>query len=274
VKRTDSSNVRSYGIVVTGGGSGLGFSLAAGFLEAGDRVVICGRDGRRLEYAVQELQRRFPEGVLYSMVCDVSKSSDLERFSSFVLDKLGMVDRWINNAGSAGLRKRPLWELGSEDICEVCATNLAGTMMASAVAVNLMLRQPPSRRPVYHIFNMGFSWFGAGFSRTSVPHRTSKLAVATVTALLQKELRAKGTRAIGVHELSPGLVKTALLFRDAAPETVDFLQKVAEEPEIVARVLVRKIRAASDFSSRVRYASFSSVAFRAFAAALSGRAPG
>ncbi|MCF8217158.1 MAG: SDR family NAD(P)-dependent oxidoreductase [Chlorobium sp.] len=37
------------GVVVTGGSSGLGFALASAFLEAGDRVVICGRDAEKPE---------------------------------------------------------------------------------------------------------------------------------------------------------------------------------------------------------------------------------
>jgi chlorophyll(ide) b reductase len=108
------------GVVVTGGSGGLGFAFASGFLEAGDRVVICGRNTEKLEHALLDLSGRDPAGSVYAAVCDVSNAADLKDFSLFVKDKPGRVDRWINNAGSAGTRKRHLWELDEFDICEVC----------------------------------------------------------------------------------------------------------------------------------------------------------
>ena len=255
------------GVVITGGGSGLGFSLASGFLEAGDRVVICGRDAAKLEGALRSLSERVQGGSVHAAVCDVSKAADLKDFSLFVQDRLGRVDRWINNAGSAGAYKRPLWELDVGDMQEVCATNLAGTMMASAEALRIMLAQPASPRPLYHIFNMGFSRAGAKFSRSSVPHRASKTSVASVTRFLSEEIRNNAITSVGVHELSPGLVKTPLLMQGNDPKTLRFLESVAEEPDHVARVLVPKIRAIGSRCGKVSYASFAGIAFRSMLAA-------
>lgn len=44
------------GVVITGGSKGLGFALAREFLAAQDKVVICGRDARRVEHATAALQ--------------------------------------------------------------------------------------------------------------------------------------------------------------------------------------------------------------------------
>ncbi|NTW93352.1 MAG: SDR family oxidoreductase [Chlorobiaceae bacterium] len=259
------------GVVITGGSAGLGLALAAGFLEAGDRVAICGRDAVRLAGALDDLVLRVPSGEVHGMVCDVSRPSELTGFLSFVRERLGRVDRWINNAGSAGTLQRPLWDLDSGEMLEVCSTNLAGSMMASGEVVGLMLRQPPSLRPLYHLFNMGFSPAGARFSRSSLPHRVSKTAVASLTAFLSEELLRNGVGSIGVHELSPGLVRTELLFRGVSPETRRFLEHVAEDPERVAKALVPKIRRISSRSRPVRHASFPGILFRSLKAVLVSR---
>lgn len=272
--RSEARVPEPLGVVVTGGSSGLGFALVAAFLKAGDRVVTCGRDAGRLDHALRELRRTTSCGELHAVVCDVSNASGLESFASFVRERLGRVDRWINNAGSAGRRKRALWELGLEESLEVISTNLCGSAMACSVVVRLMLEQPGSAFPVYHIFNMGFSRAGARFSRSSVPHRASKTGVAAVSRFLLDDLCRHGVTSIGVHELSPGLVKTPLLFSDVEPQTARFLDALAEKPELVAEKLVPKIRAIGSRGGTVRYSSFAGTFFRALVAMVSGAIPG
>ena len=43
----------------TGGSRGLGFAMAREFLQAGDRLVICGRNPERLKEALAALQGEF-----------------------------------------------------------------------------------------------------------------------------------------------------------------------------------------------------------------------
>ena len=150
----------SLGVVITGGSSGLGYALSEAFLSAGDRVVICGRNQQRLDDALRALRSKAIHGELYGIVCDVGDPSAVKRLVVFAASRLGRVDRWINNAGTAGRLKRSLWELQSDDILETCTTNLSGSLMLCAEAVRLMERQPPSLIPCYHIFNMGFSSTG------------------------------------------------------------------------------------------------------------------
>ena len=252
----------SLGVVITGGSKGLGYALAAEFLAAGDRVVICGRDAQRLAESLQALQRAVPDGEISGIKCDIGDPSAAKVLADFAVAKLGKVDRWINNAGTAGMLKRPLWELDADDMLETCTTNLAGTLMLCAEAVKVMRRQPSFAKPCYHIFNMGFSLLGASFSRSAVPHKSSKRGVAEVTHFLARELNAAGITSIGVHELSPGLVLTDLLLRDASEEAGRFLRVIAEKPEKVAAILVPKIRSITARNSRLRYESLAKMVFR------------
>ncbi len=243
----------SLGVVITGGSKGLGYALASAFLSNGDRVVICSRNLQRLEDALYTLRLAVPEGKIYGIVCDVGDPSSGRILADFAVSRLGRVDRWINNAGTAGQLKRPLWELYPEDILETCTTNLSGTIMMCAEAIRVMERQPSSIKPRYHIFNMGFSFIGAALSRSAVPHKASKRGVAELTNFLYRELKVSGITSIGVHELSPGLVHTGLLLQDASEEAKRLFELIAENPETVSSVLVQKIRSITGSNTRIRY---------------------
>ncbi|NTV01416.1 MAG: SDR family oxidoreductase [Chlorobiaceae bacterium] len=244
----------SLGVVVTGGTSGLGLAMALEFLMAGDRVVICGRDRTRLEAAVSRLKAQVPGCALYGIPCDVSNPADVAALGTFAVSKLGIVDRWINNAGTAGRLKRPVWELDPADIDETCRTNLSGSLMLCAEAARIMRRQPaPASGPVFHIFNMGFSASGARSSPTAVPHRASKLAVALTTGYVRRELKRAGSGSIGIHELSPGLVLTDLLLKDSGIRDRRLFNALAETPETVAAVLVPRIRSERGAGGTIRF---------------------
>lgn len=244
----------SLGVVITGATAGLGLAMAGEFLRAGDRVVICGRRESTLNAALQMLGAGAHSGNLHGMTCDVSDPQQARAFAGFAASKLGVVDRWINNAGTAGRMRRPLWELDLSDIDETCRTNLSGSMMLSAEALRVMLRQPASGRvPQYHLFNMGFSSAGLRSSPTSVAHRSSKRAVAMMSELLVDELQKAGNVSVGIHELSPGLVLTDLLLRDATPAQKRFFNAMAESAETVASALVPSIRNVTGRGGSIRY---------------------
>lgn len=246
----------SLGVVITGATAGLGLAMALEFLRTGDRVVICGRSEARLDAALRQLRSAVPSGSVHGMVCDVSDPEQAAGFTAFAVAKLGLIHRWINNAGTAGRLRRPLSELDCADIDETCRTNLSGSMMLSAEALKAMLRQPEgNRRPLYHLFNMGFSEAGLRSSPTSVAHRASKRAVAIMSELMVEELEASGNSSIGVHELSPGLVLTDLLLRDATAAQKRFFNAMAETPETVAAALVPAIRSIEKRDGAVRYQS-------------------
>ena len=77
-------------IVVTGGGSGLGKSMARRFGELGANLVISGRRKEVLEEAAHE----FSEKNIDVLTCpgDVRKIEDVETMSKQTLDKFGTVD--------------------------------------------------------------------------------------------------------------------------------------------------------------------------------------
>lgn len=255
---------RSLGVVVTGGTAGLGRALARGFLLAGDRVALCGRDRPRLESALQVLRAEIPGAGLHGMVADISDPAQAAAFAAFAKERLGVIDRWLNNAGTAGAFRKPLWELDASDIDETCRTNLCGTMLLCGEALRAMLPRDASTGEA-HLFNMGFSLAGMRASPTNLPHRISKRAVALTTLLLRNELDAAGIDGIGVHEVSPGLVLTGLLLRDAGPNERLQFNVLADTPERVASELIPKLRDARGRGGTIRYRPVAWMFVRLFA---------
>jgi NAD(P)-dependent dehydrogenase (short-subunit alcohol dehydrogenase family) len=81
--------------LVTGGSAGIGRATAAMLLEEGARVIIAGRNPKRLEAAHRELAAR---GEAYRLVGDLGNADDSERLANEA-ERLGEIDILINNAG-------------------------------------------------------------------------------------------------------------------------------------------------------------------------------
>ncbi len=60
--------------------------------------------------------------------------------------------------------KRLLADVEPSDIVRVVGTNVVGSLLGCREAIRIMRQQPSSQQPRYHIFNLGFSAFGAQVS--------------------------------------------------------------------------------------------------------------
>ena len=80
-------------VLITGGGSGIGLSLAKRFVAAGSRVMICGRRVDVLEKARKEVSE------LHVMQSDVSIRAEREHLLERALSTLPRLSILINNAG-------------------------------------------------------------------------------------------------------------------------------------------------------------------------------
>lgn len=241
-------------VVITGSTKGLGLALAREFLRHGDAVVVSSRSTERVKAAVADLEREFPGSRVLGQSCDVSKAEEVDALADFAQAQLGALDVWINNAGSAGDQNNLLIDSPAETLDLIIRTNLLGTMLGCRAALRVMLPQGHG-----HVFNMD----GRGADGTGTPgmaaYGATKRAIPQLTQSLVKETAGSG---VGVHTLSPGMVLTDLLLRDASPESKRVFNILAERPETVAQFLVERVRAVQGTGRYIRFLTRSKAAWR------------
>ena len=80
-------------VLITGGATGIGFSMAKFFHERGSKVIICGRREDRLAQAAGELRG------IHTMRCDISDPEDRKELFRQISERFPEVNILINNAG-------------------------------------------------------------------------------------------------------------------------------------------------------------------------------
>lgn len=195
-------DLKNKNILITGGGSGLGFSLAKIFVGKGSKVTITGRTLEKLEKAKAEL------GNVEIVQCDVSNSDEIgERLSVICKD----TDILINNAGV--IQYGLLEEHTLENISELINTNLAGTIYMTNQCVKGM-----KDRKDGVIVNIS-STSGLYGRKNETVYVASKWGVRGFSEGLKVEL--EGTN-VDVFAIYPGGMNTDLFgegHKPANPET-------------------------------------------------------
>ena len=126
-------------VLVTGGSSGIGQSIAVRFAEQGANVAINyltqPDEARETEDRVHACVARVKrEGVRDVLVQgDVSSEEDVVRMVGEAVEGLGGLDVLVNNAGIQ--ISRPSEELSSRDFDRVIAVNLRGAFMSAREAI-------------------------------------------------------------------------------------------------------------------------------------------
>ncbi|MBM9437218.1 SDR family oxidoreductase [Actinacidiphila bryophytorum] len=229
-------------VLVTGAASGIGKATALAFAEAGARVVAVDRDAAGAEETAK-LARQTGAPEAWPETADVSDGPAMEALAAGTLDRYGVPDVVVNNAG-IGLAGSFL-DTTPEDWKQVLDVNLWGVIHGC----RLYGRQLVDRGEGGHIVNTASA---AAFlpSRALPAYSTSKAAVLMLSECLRAELAPHG---IGVSAICPGLVNTAITgsARHAGVSDQEQERRRAKSarlyrlrnypPEKVARAVVRAV---------------------------------
>lgn len=196
-------------VVITGGSSGIGYSIARAFLTSRADVMLISRSAARLEQAAEALLDE-TGGRPRTASIDVSTDDAVSQLSTVVNDQFNSVDSLVNAAGIP--MPVPASELTSEQWARTIATNLTGTLYASQACYEGLLRSNAAS-----IVNIG-----SLASMTGIPGRVayaaSKGGVRALTATMAVEWAPQGIR---VNMVVPGYIHTPLLDSVAAAGKVD-----------------------------------------------------
>jgi len=91
------NSLKNKTVLVTGGATGLGRSMAKYFLELGANIVIASRKQEVLDKTAQELMAEFG-GTVLGISCDVRKYDQVENTLEQINKKFGQLDILVNNA--------------------------------------------------------------------------------------------------------------------------------------------------------------------------------
>jgi len=189
--------------LVTGGGRGIGASIARELAGAGAKVAVSARTAEQVEEVANEI------GGL-AVVADVTKGDDVEAMIGKVESELGPIDLLVANAG-IGTRGGSTWEVDPEEWWRVLEVNMRGVHLSCRAVIPGMLERGRGR---IVITGSGAAYL-PGSSGTA--YSSSKAAVCRYGETLANELRDR----IPVFVFSPGLVRTDMtsVFGDDMPWT-------------------------------------------------------
>ena len=116
----DNFNKKS--ILITGGGSGLGLSMAQRFSEKGALVTICGRRKEKIDEAVKKLNTNS-----IGVVADVTNENDRNNIIKQTLEHGKKIDVLINNAGN--MYRGNIDELEESKLIDIFNSNVISGML-------------------------------------------------------------------------------------------------------------------------------------------------
>ena len=190
--------------LVTGGGRGIGASIARELASAGMDVAVSARTREQVEDVAGEI------GGL-AVVADVSSPGDAEAMFGEVERELGPVDLLVNNAGVAHWGDKA-WESDPAEWWRVFEINVLGAYLVARAVIPGMIDRRQGR-----ILNTGS---GSGYlpGQRTTAYGASKAALYRFGEGLALQLEPYG---IAVFTFSPGLVKTEMTsrFSENAPWT-------------------------------------------------------
>ncbi|MCF2493811.1 SDR family oxidoreductase [Dyadobacter chenhuakuii] len=194
-------------IIVTGGGTGLGKSMATYFLKLGANIVICSRRLEVLEKTAKELQESTGGNVL-AVECDVRKNEQIENVIAKAIEKFGSVNGLVNN--SAGNFISPTERLSYKAVDVVVDIVLRGTYYFT-LALGKYWIDNNIKGTVLNI-STTYAWTGSGWV---VPSAMAKAGVLAMTKSLAFEWADHGIR---LNAIAPGPFPTKGAWERLFPE--------------------------------------------------------
>lgn len=218
----DKELLQGKNIIVTGGGTGLGNSMATRFAELGANLVITSRREDIINDAAKELRKS--GGKVVAVPCDVRDPDQVEKMVGKTVEKLGSVDILLNNA--AGNFISPTENLSPNAFKTVIDIVLNGTFHCTQAAGKIMRKNKSGT--ILNIVTT-YAWTGSGYV---VPSACAKAGVLAMTRSLAVEWAKYGIRTVAI---APGPFPTKGAWSRLAPPGMGI------EKKMKARVPLKRV---------------------------------
>lgn len=209
--------------IVTGGSSGIGFSLCKELLNRGAIVYLLGHNKDHVESAIYKLSEY--KNKVYPLVADVSVKDEIQSAIKDVKNIQGRLDFLFNNAGIGD--PNLAIDVTLDDWQRMLNTNLWSIIYATDVALPIMVEQDFG-----HIINTA-SLGGLIPKPHGVMYATTKFAVVGLTESLKYEYNDSN---INFSTICPGVIITDIFLKnkgednskDSTLTEIDKLEKIKE----------------------------------------------
>ena len=209
----DSQLLKGKTIIVTGGGTGLGKSMATRFAELGANLVITSRRQNVIDETAKILREH--GGKVLAISCDVREPDQVESMVNKTVEEFGGIDILINNA--AGNFISPTENLSSNAFKTIVDIVLNGTFHCTQ-AVGKVMRENKSG-VILNIVTT-YAWTGSGYV---VPSACAKAGVLALTRSLAVEWAKYGIRTVAI---APGPFPTKGAWSRLAPPGLGIQKKM------------------------------------------------
>ncbi|HYA55266.1 MAG TPA: 3-oxoacyl-ACP reductase FabG [Nitrososphaerales archaeon] len=187
--------------LVTGGGRGIGKTIALALAEAGADVAVASRDEQACAATAKDIAVATGRTTLSGKL-DVTEKGSVVEFAQMAREKLGKIDILVNNSGATW--GAPFEEMPLERWDRVIKVNLTGTFLMCQSVVPIMRRQKWGR--IVNIASVAGLYGAPSFMHAS-GYSASKGGIIALT----KELAVKlAEYCITVNAIAPSFFQTKM----------------------------------------------------------------
>ena len=209
----ESGLLKGKSIIVTGGGTGLGKSMATRFAELGADLVITSRRQNVIDETAEALRQY--GGKVLTVACDVRDPDQVQNMVDHTVNEFGKIDILLNNA--AGNFISPTEDLSSNGFKTVVDIVLNGTFNCTQAAGKVMRE---NKGGVILNIVTTYAWTGSGYV---VPSACAKAGVLAMTRSLAVEWAKYGIRTVAI---APGPFPTEGAWSRLAPPGLGIKKKM------------------------------------------------
>jgi NAD(P)-dependent dehydrogenase (short-subunit alcohol dehydrogenase family) len=197
--------------IITGGGTGIGLTIARRFVSLGAQVVLASRDPQHLAAGVEAIAQA--GGRALAVEVDVRRPEDVDRMVARAIESFGRIDILVNNAaGNFVCRAEDLSPNGWNAVIGIV---LNGSFYCSRAVGRHMIARGGGGSIVSILAN--YVWTG---SAGTIHSAAAKAGVMSMTQTLAVEWAPHGIR---VNAVAPGPIASPGAARQlwSTPEAVD-----------------------------------------------------
>ena len=202
-------------IIITGGGTGLGKSMAQRFGELGANLVITSRKQDVLDSSAIKLGETGAQ--VFPIACDVRKPIEVQKVVDETISKFGKIDILVNNAAGNFISPTELLTPGGFKV--VVDIVLNGTFNFTHAVGKEMIKA--KNGTVLNIVTT-YAWTGSGYV---VPSAAAKAGVLAITKSLAVEWAKYGIRHVAI---APGPFPTKGAWKRLAPPGMGIEKKMRD----------------------------------------------